>query len=169
MKPEPNAPQSPADPDARSMSSAVDDLKRLLGNEATLAAARGVSEEALDSIYGAARELYAHGHYAEASKSFELLCLYDHQDARNWHALGICRQVTEDYAGAAAALTFATDQLGHPGAALRLSLAECLIGCIALDAAAGLLGDLTDATLTDAERGRVKFLESRLTELRQEA
>lgn len=171
MEPEPNSQTGGAEPDASSMSAAVNGLKKLLGEEATLAAARGISDEALDSIYGVARELYANGHHAEALKSFELLCLYDHENARNWHALGICRQVTEDYVGAAAALTFAAGQFGDPGADLKLSLVECLIGFGALDAAGNVLAEFSegDDALSETDLGKVRFLESRLTELRREA
>lgn len=154
-------------PDASTMASAVNGLNGVLGGERTLAAARGITGEALDSVYGLARELYANGHHAEALRALELLCLYDHENARNWHALGVCRQATEDYAGAAAALTVAAGQLGHPGAELLLSIAECLIGCGDLDAAGDALADLAGGALNEAERGRIRFLESRLTELRR--
>ncbi len=171
MEPEPKSQTGGAEPDASSMSAAVNGLNQLLGDEATLAAARGISEEALDSIYGVARKLYANGHHAEALKSFELLCLYDHENARNWHALGICRQVTEDYAGAAAALTVAAGQLGDPGPDLKLSLAECLIGFGALDAAGNVLAELAEGAdaLSETDLGKVRFLESRLTELGRKA
>lgn len=155
-------------PDATTMATAVNGLKNLLGGELTLAAARGMTEEALDSVYGLARELCANGHHADALKTFELLCLYDHENARNWHALGVCRQLLEDYEGAAAALALAADRLGDPGADLQLSMAECLIGCGALDAAGDALADLAKGdALNETERGRIRFLESRLTELRQ--
>ena len=171
MEAEPDFKTDAAELDASTMSAAVEGLRRTLGDEATLAAARGISEEALDSIYGVARELYANGHRAEALQSFELLCLYDHENARNWHALGICRLVTEDYAGAAVALTFAASQLGDPGPDLRLSLAESLIACGALEVAGNVLAELSEAggddALSEHERGKVNFLESRLTELRQ--
>ena len=171
MEPKPNSRTAGAEADASSMSAAVNGLKQLLGGEATLAAARGISEAALDSFYGVARELYANGHHGEALKSLELLCLYDHENARNWHALGILRQVTEDYAGAAAALIFAVDRFGDPGPDLRLSLAECLIGIGALDAAGNVLAELAkgDDALSESDLGKARFLESRLTELERQA
>ncbi|MDE0365569.1 MAG: hypothetical protein OXP09_08340 [Gammaproteobacteria bacterium] len=148
------------------MAAAVDGLRRLQGVQGTLAGARKISESALDSFYGVARELYANGHYAEALQSFELLCLYEHDNVRNWHALGVCRQVTGDYGGAAAALTFAVDQFDDTAPGLRLALAECLILCGALAAAGNVLGEIVanDDTLNERERGKVKLLESRLTE-----
>ena len=171
MQPKPNAQTGGAEPGASAMSTAVGGLKQLLGGEATLAAARGISQEALDSIYGVARELYANGHPAQALKTFELLCLYDHESARNWQALGLCRQVTEDYAGAAAALAFAAGQFDDPGPGLKLSLAECLFGAGALDAAGGVLAELAEAgsALSDIEQGKFKFLESRLAAVQRQA
>ena len=171
MEMEPNSRTGGIESDPTGMAAAVAGLRQRLGGQATLARARGISEDALDSVYGVAHELYANGHHAEALKSFELLCLYDHENARNWQALGICRQVTGDYGGAAAALTFAAGQLGDPGPDLRLALAECLIGCGALDAAGNLLAELAGSRgeLSEDERGMIKFLNSRLMELRREA
>ena len=159
-----------ADAEASAMSAAVDGLRRLLGGHRTLAAARGISQAALDSIYGVARELYVSGHYAEALRSFEMLCLYDHENARNWHALGVCRQVMADYSGAAEALVFATGQLAEPDHALQVNLTECLIAAEALDAAENVLGPLAAAAregaLDEPSSGKVRVLESRLGQLR---
>ena len=152
------------------MSAAVDGLRRLLAGHRTLAAARGIPHAALDSIYGVARELYLSGHYAEAQRSFEMLCLYDHENARNWHALGVCRQVLGDYPGAADALVFATGQLAEPDPALEVNLTECLIAGGALDAAEHVLGPLAaaarDGALDEPSSGKVRVLEQRLAQLR---
>ena len=87
-----------------SMASALAGLNESLGGKRTLAGARGIDDTALESMYGIARELYANGQYAKAQQSFELLCLYDHENARYWRALGACRELSKDYLGAAAAL-----------------------------------------------------------------
>ena len=170
---EPQSTEQPArtEPGPPSMSAAVEGLAGLLGGQPTLAAARGITREGLDSVYGLARELHANGHHAEALRSFELLCLYDHENARNWHALGVCRQVTQDYAGAAAALAVALGLLDDPGPGLKLSLAECLIGSGAPDDAGSVLAELAQAGdrdgLDKGERGRARLLESRLAAMRQ--
>lgn len=170
MEAETNSKTGPDRAEVSTPSAAVENLRQLLGDESTLAAARGISEEALDSIYGVARELYANGHHAEALRNLELLCLYDHENARYWHALGICRQVMQDYAGAVTALAFASGQVDEPDPGLQLNLAECLIACGSLDVAEHLLGDLGDDgdALDDEQRGKAGYLESRLTELRSE-
>lgn len=159
---EPTAPSS--------MTTAVGGLRELLDGKPTLAAARGISRDALDSIYGVAHELYANGHHAEALRSFEMLCLYDHENPRHWQALGVCRQVLQDYAGAAEALAFAAGQLDAPDAELQVNLAECLIAAGALDAAADALGGLAGAPpLDEAHAGRVRVLEDQLRQLRSTA
>ena len=153
------------------MSKALYGLNELLKGKQTLAAAHGISAAALDSIYSVARELYANGHKNEALRSFELLCLYDHENARNWHALGICRKASRDYLGAAAALAFAigeTDVLAHQ---LHLELIECLVAAGQWDAAAARLGQLFDAadagSADEAWLARAGFLRAQLDAIRR--
>ena len=154
---------------SETMASALAGLEECLGGKRTLAGARGISDEALESMYGIARELYASGQHARAQQSFELLCLYDHENARYWRALGACRELSKDYLGAAAALTVAAAHMARPDPALRLSLAECLAGADQLDAAQRHLGELLSAPRGDAEgeewRDRAKALQSRLSQL----
>ena len=144
------------------MATAVEGLVRLLDGKATLAAARGIPDAALDSIYGVARELYANGLHREALPSFEALCLYDHADPRNWQALGLCRQALGDYAGAAEALAFAVGQHDKLDVALQLHLVECLLAAAAFEAAATALEPLAAAGLDDAAAARVRVLAARL-------
>ena len=162
-----DAEQTKTQPGAQTMSAAVGGLRQLLDGKPTLAAARGIPQAALDSIYGVGRELYANGHYPEALRSFEMLCLYDHQDARNWRALGVCRETMEDYAGAAEALTFAVGQLADPEPALQVNLVECLLAAGALDAAADNLRALgQDGALGEPCAGRVRVLQAQVEQLR---
>lgn len=155
-------------PQASTMSAAVDGLRHLLGGHPTLAAARGIPDTALDSIYGVGRELYASGHHAEALRSFEMLCLYDHQNARNWQALGVCRQTLQDYSGAAEALAFAVGQAAAPDPAVQVNLAECLVAAGAQGPAEGIVTQLVgDATLAEPWAGKVRFLQAQLEEMRR--
>ena len=130
---------------ADSMSQALEGLSRRLGGHATLAAARGISRAALDSMYGVARELCANGHHADARPAFELLCLYDHLDPRHWQGLAACRQAARDYAGAAGALAFAVGQSAAPAPEVQLQLAECLVADGASEAAGQVLDRLREA------------------------
>ena len=162
---------------ASSMASALAGLTASLGGKRTLADARGIDGAALESVYGIARELYANGQYERARQSFELLCLYDHEDARYWRALGACRELSKDYLGAASALTFAAAHIDRPDRSLQLSLAECLVAAGQLDAAERHLGELLNAPEVDAEgdaggeewRDRAMSLQSRLSQRRRGA
>ena len=106
-------------------------------------------------MYGIARELYVNGQHARAQRSFELLCLYDHENARYWRALGACRELSKDYLGAAAALTFAAAHTARPDRSLRLSLAECLMAAGQLDAAERHLDELLSAPRRRCRERRV--------------
>ena len=117
------------------MTGIIAELDALLDGNRTLAAARGITMAALDSLYDAARELYACGHRTEALGSLELLCLYDHENARYWRALGTCRQAHEDHLGAAAALAFAIGQTDGFDGGLEMQLIECLVAAGQADAA----------------------------------
>ena len=156
-----------------SMASALAGLNASLGGKRTLAEARGIGEKALESMYGIARELYVNGQYARAQQSFELLCLYDHENARYWRALGACRELSKDYLGAAVALTFAAAHMVRPDRSLQLSLAECLMAAGQLDIAERHLGELLSAPESDAGseewRGRARSLQSQLSQRRQGA
>ena len=163
------SPNSPVPDPGTTMSEALRDLSRLLGGHGTLAAARGISGRALDSMYGVARELYVNGHHAEARGAFELLCLYDHLNARHWQGLAACRQTARDYAGAAGALAFALGQTPGPAAELHLQLAECHFADGASDAAEQVLGGLDEAVLDKADGplgGKVRVLRDQLRRLR---
>ena len=98
----------------------------ILQGRRNLKDARGISDEAIDGIYGVAHELYAGGKYAEALKGFRLLCLYDHENPKYWMGLGYCRQMLEDYMGAATALSYSTLYLDDHDWELYLNLARCL-------------------------------------------
>lgn len=168
MKPPARPSEEAAVAASPSMASALAGLHESLGGKRTLAEARGIDDTALESMYGIARELYANGQYARAQQSFELLCLYDHENARYWRALGACRELSKDYLGAAAALTFAAAHTARPDCSLQLSLAECLMAAGQLDAAERHLGELLSTEKADEGsegwRERAKSLQSRLSQ-----
>ena len=163
----------PAVAPAMSMASALAGLDESLRGKRTLAEARGISEEALQSMYGIARELHSNGQYERARQSFELLCLYDHENATYWHALGICRELTKDWLGAATALTLAAAHMDRPDHSLELSLAECLMAAGEIDAAERRLGQLLSApkedTKGEAWRDRAESLHAQLSNRRSGA
>lgn len=173
MKAPARAPEEAAVGTSPSMESALAGLNESLGGKRTLAESRGIPDMALESMYGIARELYANGQHARARQSFELLCLYDHENAKYWRALGACRELSKDYLGAAAALTFAAAHMDRPDRSLQLSLAECLMAAGRLDAAQRHLSELLSAPEGDAGgegwRDRARSLQSQLSQRRQGA
>lgn len=156
-----------------SMASALAGLDASLGGKRTLAEARGIGGTALESMYAIARELYANGQYERARQTFELLCLYDHENARYWRALAACRELSEDYLGAAAALSFAAAHTDGPDRSLQLGLAECLMAAEQLDAAEPHLDELLSVPEAEARsegwRDRAKSLKSQLAQRRRGA
>ena len=173
MKPSARPSEEAATGISPSMASALAGLNESLGGMRTLAEARGIDDAALESMYGIARELYVSGQYARAQQSFEILCLYDHENARYWRALGACRELSKDYLGAATALTFAAAHTARPDRSLQLSLAECLMAAGQLDAAERHLDELLSAPKGDAGgegwRERAKSLQSQLSQRRRGA
>ena len=157
-----------AKPPARPVTGVVADLCTLLDGKKTLAAARGISNDALDSLYGVARQLYACGHRAEAMSSLALLCLYDHENALYWQALGICRQKQNDHLGAAAAFTFATGLCDEFDAGLEMQLLECLIAAGHTDLAAIRLSQALDTAGEGASsepwHAKARLLKAQLAE-----
>ena len=120
-------------------------LGALLDGKKTLAGARGISRAALDSFYGITRELYVAGHRAEALSNLEMLCLYDHENARYWQALGTCRQANKDHLGAAAAFGFAIGLSNQFNGSLELQLVENLLAAGHADAAGVRLREALEA------------------------
>ena len=151
-----------------SMESALAGLNESLRGKRTLGEAHGIPEKALASVYGIARELYANGQYERARQSFELLCLYDHENADYWRALGACRELAKDYLGAAAALTFAAAHMARPDQSLQVNLAECLMAAGQVDAAERHLVELLSTAEGDPGgegwRDRAKSLQSQLSQ-----
>lgn len=134
-----------AKPPIRTMTGIVAELDALLDGKKTLAQARGISRESLDSVYGVVRELWASGQRDEALGSLELLCLYDHENARYWQALGTCRQAVKDHLGAAAALAFAIGQSGEFDGGAETQFIECLSAAGQVDLARARLRTALEA------------------------
>ena len=134
----------------------------VLQGRRTLKEARGISDEALESIYGIVHEMYNGGRHSEALKGFELLCLYDHENPKYWKGLGYCRQMLEDYMGAATALSYSTQYLDQHDWDLYYNLARCLM----VARQKGLANEYVDAILeSDAAselKDRARSLQSQL-------
>ena len=113
-----------------------------LHGKRTLREARGISSESFEGLYGLAHGMYGQGKYGEAAKVFELLCFYDHEQARLWCGLGYCRQQLKDYLGAASALSYADIHSDEPDPELYLNLAICFVFLGDKDAASACVDEV---------------------------
>ncbi len=102
-------------------------VAEVLHGKRTLREARGISSEAFEGMYELAHGMYGRGKYQEAAEVFELLCFYDHEQARLWCGLGYCRQQLKDYLGAASALSYADIHSDKPDPEMYLNLSLCFM------------------------------------------
>lgn len=102
-------------------------VAELLHGKRTLREARGISPESFEGLYELAHGMYEQGKYEDAAKVFELLCFYDHEQARLWCGLGYCRQQLKDYLGAASALSYADIHSDTPDPEMYLNLSMCFM------------------------------------------
>ena len=78
-----------------------------LATGGTLAEANNISQSSLEAIYGTGYNQYTTGHYEEAARIFQYLCLYDQWNPRNYLCLGACQQMMHLYSQAIQTYTFA--------------------------------------------------------------
>ncbi|MCW7554816.1 SycD/LcrH family type III secretion system chaperone [Endozoicomonas gorgoniicola] len=78
-----------------------------LANGGSLAEANNISRSMLETIYGTGYNQYTTGHYEEAARVFQYLCLYDQWNPRNYLCMGACLQMMHLYAQAIKCYTFA--------------------------------------------------------------
>ncbi len=92
----------------------------------TFAEVAGFDTEDLEALYGLAYNEYEQGQYADAERTFQVLCFHDHLSARFWLGLGAARQQLKDYAGAIMAYSMVAET-GNTDPLAPLRAAECYI------------------------------------------
>jgi type III secretion system low calcium response chaperone LcrH/SycD len=80
----------------------------------------------LEVIYNLAYTLYNQGHYLEAEKAFELLCLLEPSSERFLMGLGAARQLQKNYQGAVLAYNLAA-ATGKDDPMVAIRAAECYL------------------------------------------
>lgn len=80
----------------------------------------------LEVIYNLAYTLYNQGHYPEAEKAFELLCLLEPSSERFLMGLGAARQLQKNYQGAVLAYNLAA-ATGNDDPMVAIRAAECYL------------------------------------------
>ena len=78
-----------------------------LANGGTIAQANNMSQGYLETTYKTGYDQYTAGHFEEAAKVFQYLCLYDQWNPRNYLSLGACLQMMHLYGQAIQTYTFA--------------------------------------------------------------
>ncbi|MGU9977651.1 MAG: tetratricopeptide repeat protein [Candidatus Oxydemutatoraceae bacterium WSBS_2016_MAG_OTU14] len=148
--------------DERSAISIFSEGAEMLNGKNTLHEARNISNESMESIYALAHDLYANRRYAEAEKSFELLCLYNHKNSKYWKGLGYTRQMMKKYRESAVTLSYGALQCDEYDAELHLSLSECLIMMGDGESAKTYLEELLEKELVDENRKKAELLYEQL-------
>ncbi len=137
----------------------------VLHGKRTLREARGISSESFEGLYALAHGMYEQGKYAEAAKVFELLCFYDHEQARLWCGLGYCRQQIQDYLGAASALSYADIHSDKPDPEMYLNLSICFMFLGDKDAASTCVDEVI--RIAPALKERAESMQALIKEMNQ--
>ncbi|MGI9228472.1 MAG: tetratricopeptide repeat protein [Gammaproteobacteria bacterium] len=136
----------------------LDECVGILDGHATLGEARQIPKQALEGLYRLAHQRYGQGKFGDAEKVFELLCLYDHIEAKHWCGLGYARQQLKDYGGAIAALSYARTIAKEPDPQLYFNFATCLLMMGENDAAKILLTEMQQQKLSSELAGQVEAM-----------
>jgi type III secretion system low calcium response chaperone LcrH/SycD len=86
----------------------------------------GLDKQDLEAVYHLAYNQYEQGQYAEAERTFQVLCFHDHLSPRFWLGLGAARQQLRDYPGAIMAYSM-VPEIGAADPRAPLRAAECYI------------------------------------------
>ena len=140
----------------------------LLKGQDNLAGVRGITNEQLDSIFRVCYERYLDGDYDSASRGFQLLCIYDHQNPRNWQGYGYSLLGLKDYRKAATSLGFGSlflDEDSPAWAEAHVHIAKALLHANQDDDARAILQELaakaSDPEILDEAAALNKALEGR--------
>lgn len=97
-----------------------------LATGGSIAEANGISEGILNATYSMAYSQYSSGHYYEAAKVFQYLCLFDQWNPRNFVGLGACQEMVQLFDQAVSTFSYAIEldrTAPHP----YLYKAKCLL------------------------------------------
>ena len=127
--------------------------KELLQGQENLAGVRGITSAQLDGLFRFCYDRYLNGDYDNACRGFQLLCMYDHQNPRNWQGYGYSLLALKDYRKAATSLAFGSlflDEDSHAWAEAHLHIAKAQIHSNQHDDARATLQQLV-ATASDPQ------------------
>jgi type III secretion system low calcium response chaperone LcrH/SycD len=101
-------------------------VRAILEEGLPLCDVRGISQDAMEGVYGLAYNEYNAGRFQEAESVFKLLCLLNHLERKYWIGLGAARKGLKRYQGAVDAFGLA-GMLDLSDPQPPLYAAECLI------------------------------------------
>ena len=104
-----------------------DYANKVLQGKKTVYEARGIDQQAMDSLYMVAQRFYDNGKFEDAMRIFRQLCFYNHNNVHYWLGLGYSQKMLRDYRDAMTTLSFVLAYLegGDKNAEVYLHLAEC--------------------------------------------
>ena len=96
---------------------------QVIADGGTLKDVRGLSDKDIEAIYAVGFNFYNQAKYDQAEPMFQFACMYAHDQARYWMALGNCRQMVKNYQGAIDAYGFAYIQdITNPWSAIQAAI-----------------------------------------------
>ena len=137
----------------------------LLDGHDNLASRRDISPEQLDGLFHLSYDRYTGGDYEGACRGFELLCLYDHENSRNWQGYGYSLLALKDYRKAAISLVLSSQFIGEDNSAwgdARLDAARALTHVGEKNLAQEILQTVVDSQSESAVREQATTLSEAL-------
>jgi type III secretion system low calcium response chaperone LcrH/SycD len=86
----------------------------------------GLTDGDIETLYYLAYTQYSQGQFADAEKTFRVLCFHDHLSDRFWLGLGAARQMLKDHEGAILAYSM-IPEIGSFNPLAPLHAAECYL------------------------------------------
>lgn len=102
-------------------------MKQILDGEITVADARGITDEELESAYALGYNFYGVGDWAKAETIFRFLTMMNHMEVKYWMALGAARQAKKDWKGALMVYAHVCTNLDSREVKASLHAAECYL------------------------------------------
>ena len=99
-----------------------------LNGELVMKDFHGLTDEAMEAIYGLAYNEFQACRFEEAHRLFVFLCMVDHLNETYWMALGACRFGSQDYAAAAGAYAIASMVTDNDPTPI-FRAADCYLAC----------------------------------------
>lgn len=102
-------------------------MEDILAGKISVADARGITDEELESAYALGYSFYGVGDWEKAETVFRFLTMMSHLDVKYWMALGAARQAKKDWQGALKVYAHVCVNLDSRNVKASLRAAECYL------------------------------------------